>query len=267
MDRKLQASWSYHPCNSGTVQVDKIETIAFEDVEYRPEAGANSILRDINLKFQKGEIVGVCGANGSGKSVLLSLLAGNLTPSGGRILVNQHDLTDVDFWSLREQIAYLPRKHALLEGTIIDNLTRFDKIRYFDEAMDIASALGLDDYFAHHQSGLSAKIQTGVESGLSNTVLDSVALVAELLGRPQLILFDEANESLDSETDRRLLRFLQDRRGDAAIFIASNRERYHAICDRVFRIVDGKLTELPKTPVAHSDHAVGASNGTIGAAV
>lgn len=231
---------------SGDKTVGGIENIEFSGVEYHPEGGSTPVIRDVNLSFRRGEVIGICGAAGSGKSVLLSILAGKLKPTTGRVLVNGLDYDGINFWSMREKIAYLPQIHTLLDGTIIENLTRFDKARHFEEAMHLSHELGLDEYFAHHQRGLAAKVQTGVGSGLSATVLDSVALVAELLGKPELILFDEANESLDSATDKRLLRLLHHRRNEAAILIASNRKRYHAICDRVYRIADGRLVELDR---------------------
>lgn len=245
--------------HSGTATIDRIDEIALEDIEYRVDGGSNPVLCNASLSFRRGEIIGICGAPGAGKSVLLSMFAGKLAPTAGRILINRKDYGEIDYWSLRKQIAYLPQKHTLLDGTIIENLTRFDKARYSEEAMQIAHELGLDEYFAHHQKGLAARIQAGVGSGLSATVLDSVALVAELLGKPELILFDEANESLDSATDKKLLRLLHNRRGESAIIIASNRKRYHAICDRVFRLTDGRLVEMQSSPTIESDQAPGAA--------
>ena len=250
--------------DSGTSTIGPIEAVDFANVGYTNENNSKAVLDNVNLSIRTGEIVGICGPAGSGKSVLLSLLAGDLKPSTGRISINRVDMADLDYWTLRDQIAYLPRKHTLLDGTLIENLTRFDKARYNEEAMEISRAFGLDEYFARHQNGLSAKIQAGLESGLPTAVLESVALVAELLGRPRLILFDEANESLDQMTDQRLLKYLESRRSDTAILIASNHSRYQAICDRVFKVVDGELVEQPKRPTLPFYQTSGGAVGRIG---
>ncbi|MCB1490894.1 MAG: hypothetical protein KDJ77_03695, partial [Rhodobiaceae bacterium] len=129
------------------------------------------------------------------------------------------------------------------DGTVIENMTRFDPERYAPEALRIATALGLDRFFAAHPQGLSGRVRSGETGDMPASVVDRIALVRGLVNTPRVILFDESNQSLDRDADVALLRYLESQRDKAAIVLITQRPSYAAIADRRFKLLDGHLVE------------------------
>ena len=224
-----------------------IEAYSLKDVTYRPAKDAPLIFENLNLEIKRGETVAIRGANGSGKSALLWLLLGENIPEAGSVNINARPSTDFSCAALHQRIAYLPQRPTLLEGTILENMTRFQPERYLDEALQVAAELGLEPYFAQHRDGLLTQVSPGIETGLPSSVSDRVPLVSALIGNPEVILFDEANSSLDNEADQLLKEYLEKRRGQATIIMVTQRPSYAKMADRQFEIVDRKLVEIDTT--------------------
>ena len=129
-------------------------------------AGANGpvLVEDISLVFEPGECVLIRGANGSGRSTLLQLIAGLLRPSSGEVLLDGVRLADLDPGYVRSMIAYVPENAQAFQGTILENVTGFDPDRA-DRALEIARALGLDTYVT--------RLPRGWESPIGDSAADS----------------------------------------------------------------------------------------------
>ncbi|MEO1198583.1 MAG: ABC transporter transmembrane domain-containing protein [Pseudomonadota bacterium] len=229
------------PAEYGTADPGPIERIDLKNVSCLPSETGTYRLCHLNLAVACGEVVGIRGANGSGKSTLIALLAGQLHPQEGAVHVNGVDIRTCAPDVIARRIAHLPQQPQLLEGTVLENMTRFRPDIFLDEAIELATALGMNDYFAAHPEGLSMKIRQGVNAGLPTSITDRVALVAALLGQPSLILFDEANPSLDFEGDRLLREHLISQRDHAGVVLITQRPSYLRECDRLYRLEDGRL--------------------------
>ena len=227
----------------GGLDPGSIETISLRQISFAHSPEGPPILDSIDLDLRRGEMVAISGASGSGKSTLLWLMTGALRPTSGEVMVNGYDLRDCDLRVLRHQISLLPQRHTLLDGTVIENMTRFDPERYAPEALRIATALGLDRFFAAHPQGLSGRVRSGETGDMPASVVDRIALVRGLVNTPRVILFDESNQSLDRDADVALLRYLESQRDKAAIVLITQRPSYAAIADRRFKLLDGHLVE------------------------
>ncbi len=241
LEEDLDSVLSLSMVERGTTDPGSIETISLRDVTCLQRDDGSFVLDGVNLDLNHGEIIGIRGKNGSGKSSITGLMSGQLKAARGDVLINGINIDSCDPDALAKRIAVMPEQPTLLDGTILENMTRFKPQDHLDEAVGLATALGLDKYFAVHPDGLSMRVRNGVNAGLPTSVVDRVALVASLLGQPSLVLFDEANQSLDFEGDALLREHLFGRKRSAAVVLITQRPSYLRGCDRLYRIEDGQL--------------------------
>lgn len=236
---------------AGTRACQSIEQVSFKNITFMSKDSETQLFKGIDLEFSRGEVLVIDGSNGAGRSVLLWMLTGYLKPNSGSVLINGKPIDDYDGVSLRKRIAYLPNQPKLIEGTVLDNMTRFQPETYLEDALDVAASLGLDEYFAKHQEGLSTMVGRGSDAGLPTSVAERVPLVGALVGHPDLVLFDEANANLDADGDRRLKEHLASLKGEAAIIMVTQRPSYAQLADRRLMLEDGRLVDITHETPAH----------------
>ena len=217
----------------------ELQNVSFQFAEEQP-----LLLDDVSLKIEPGEAIGLTGDNGTGKSTVLSLIMGLLRPTTGRILIDDRDVAEMDPLSLRAQIGYMPQKGGLFRGTLLDNLTMFRDGEAIERAIDLSRAIGLEDVITRLPRGLDTRLgETSVET-LPDGVRQRIVIVRALVGLPPIVLFDNASASLDQASDRRLSTVLERYRGARTLVIVSHRPSLLRLCDRCYRIADGKLNEF-----------------------
>lgn len=200
------------------------------------------VFKSINLSIEAGETIGITGSGSSGKTTLLYILMGVFAPNEGRILADGMDLYEYDPSSIRRQIAYLPQEGALFNGTILENVTMFrdDKI---DEALDISRLLGLDGVVAHMPHGYETKVGDGAGDKLPKGIKQRIAIARALVDKPRVLLFDEANASMDSAGDSTLRNLLERLKGRVTLILVTPRPSMLNLADRIFDINDSQLVE------------------------
>jgi ATP-binding cassette, subfamily C, bacterial LapB len=225
---------------SGFIDPGSLHKLALKDMTFAPEGSEKPVLDQISLCLKRGECIAINGVSGAGKSTLLSLIVGALLPTSGDITLNDVPMTACDpkFW--RKRIALLAQTHTLLEGTVIENLTRFDAYDHMADALRLSDAMGLDQFFAQHPQGLSMPLRAG-SSGLPASVVDRISIIRALVGQPDIILFDETNLSLDQDADERLHQYLMEKKQDVMLVIVSRSERYLTLADRHYTLTEGRL--------------------------
>ncbi|OSM01721.1 putative ABC transporter [Magnetofaba australis IT-1] len=233
---------------SGLGEAPQIQgRITLRDVSYSFAEGREPLLHDLNIDIQPGDFVGIRGDNGSGKSSLLWLMMGALRPSGGEVLIDGEDLRQYDPRTLRDKIAYLPQKGELFQGTLLDNITMFrDELR--NDAVALIERMGLDEILQHMPKGYEMDIDDGTKQALPMGIRQRIVIARALLENPQVILFDEANASLDGAGDEQLRRFMDGFRGKATVVLISSRPSWLKLADRLFDLDDGELIEQQRTP-------------------
>ncbi len=224
--------------------------IELQNVSFQFAEGHPMLLDDVSLTIQPGEAIGLTGDNGSGKSTVLGLIMGLLRPTMGRVLIDDQDVAEMDPLSLRAQIGYMPQKGGLFRGTLLDNLTMFRDGEAIERAIDLSRAIGLEDVITRLPRGLDTRLgETSVET-LPDGVRQRIIIVRALVGLPPIVLFDNASASLDQASDRRLSTVLERYRGARSMVIVSHRPSLLRLCDRCYRIADGKLHEFDLQPAA-----------------
>jgi ATP-binding cassette subfamily C protein LapB len=216
--------------------------LTLRDVHFRYSPEEGEILRGIDLDIAPGQCIGVVGANGSGKTTLLSVVMGVLPPSQGQVLVDGMDLMDFDSSSFKRQIGYLPQEGELFKGTILENISMFDP-EYREAALRAADNLGLTEVVAALPMGFETIVGDGAYDTLPTGLRQRVCIARALLHDPQIILFDEANSSVDKVGDTYLMAALDRLKGNRTMIVISQRPSLLRMTDRVYQLSMGTLVE------------------------
>lgn len=216
--------------------------------------GSPPLFRDVTLAIGAGEVVGISGDTGSGKSALLMLILDALKPSKGEIRFDGRKIRDLNPHSLRRQIAYLPQSAMLFKGTIMDNLTSFGGPAQIKQALEAARLLRLDEAINRLPGGYETKVGEGAFEALPTGLQQGIAMARALAGAPKVVLFDEANSGLDQRSDETLKTAIAGLKGRATIILVSHRPSLLALADRQFLLQDNQL-KLKPVPLAPQEEA------------
>lgn len=203
----------------------------------------NKVLQDICMHAKQGEIVGIVGESGSGKSTLLKLLLRFWQKSEGEILYNGKDVESINTDCLLKNVTMVSQNTYLFDDTVKENLLIADKDATdarLDEALKQASAYNLvkslPDGYNQQVGALGDNLSAGERQ--------RIGLARAFLRGSRLILLDEPTSNVDSINEGIILKSLKDSKGDKCIILVSHRESTMAIADRVYKIEDGKMTEV-----------------------
>ncbi|MEM7718014.1 MAG: ABC transporter transmembrane domain-containing protein [Pseudomonadota bacterium] len=214
----------------GTQTLSRIDVIELEGFSSLADDGGTRAFENVNLILRRGDCVEITGPSRSASSAFLRLFLGETETHGG-FHING---TDHAAFASRERlrhIRYLARDQALLNGTLLDNFTNFQRKDYQDDAIALANRLGLGQWLAQTTDGFDLQVGGNQGGGLSRSMLDIASNISRLVDQPDVLLFDRANASLDRETDRRLLNYIAEQRASRITLICSDRPSYQALAD------------------------------------
>ena len=194
-------------------------TVRFDHVSYAYPGGP-TVLHDVDLRIEPGSRVAIVGETGSGKTTFAKLLTRLMDPSTGTVLIDDVDLRDVRFSSLRERIVLVPQDGFLFDDTLLANV-RFAQPDASEDDVRLAfTELGLAEWLESLPRGLATAVGQRGES-LSSGERQLVALARAYLADPDLLVLDEATSAVDPATEVRIQRTLDGlTRGRTAISIA-----------------------------------------------
>ncbi|MEQ8709018.1 MAG: ABC transporter transmembrane domain-containing protein [Rhodospirillales bacterium] len=243
---RLKDLWKLQPeVKAGMPKIGHIDgALELRDVMFRfGKDDEKPVLEDINVRLKAGEAMGIAGDNGSGKTTLLWLMMGALRPTEGEVYVDGEDLRNFDPHSYRSQIAYLPQLGELFQGTIMDNITMFRGEEYEEAATATAELLGLGEVVSQLPMGYETRVGDGASDALPRGIKQRIAIARALVDQPRIVLFDEANTAIDGSGDNILREMLEKLKGHATMVLVTHRPSMLKLCDQVFDLKDGHLTE------------------------
>lgn len=217
------------------------ESIELKQVRLERGDG-DPILHDISFNIQAGECILIQGGSGSGKSSLLSVIGGAVRADEGEVMVDGRSITEFSSDSVQREIGLLPQKGVLVTGTILENMTMFDA-SLNEAALHIASQLGLDGVVSGMKLGYETQLDEGNAQTLASGVRQIISIVRILAHNPSVILFDEANLSLDMAGDRLLLNYISQLKGLCTIVLITPRPSWFVMADRVLNIANGRIVD------------------------
>jgi len=224
--------------------------LQFDKVVQRAPGADTLVLKGLSFALEPGEVLGVVGASGAGKTTLARLAVGAIAPDAGVVRLDGANLADWDSDRLGRHIGYLPQDSALIGGSVRDNISRFAVWRGEDPAaIDLAvvaaaQAGGVHEMILKLPKGYDTVLSHGGR-GLSAGQAQRVALARALYGDPALLVLDEPNSCLDAEGEMALARAIVDAKArGASIMIIAHRTGVLANADRLLVLREGVVDRI-----------------------
>ena len=216
----------------------------FDHVTFSYEKSAEPVLIDSDFEALPGQITAFVGPSGEGKTTAIRLLLGMIEPDTGECYFETPDgVLRKAAVQTRSLISYVPQGNTLLSGSIARNLQMAKPDASEEEMRSALEAACAWDFVNAMPGGLHSDIYEGGK-GLSEGQAQRIAIARAILRGAPVLLMDEATSALDVETERKLLRSILKKPGKQTIIITTHRPTVLSMCDRVYRVVDGKITRL-----------------------
>ena len=223
------------------------KNILLDHVGYKYEDADIFCLSDINIKVLKGSTVAFVGNVGSGKTTVMQIFAGILSPSKGFFLFENYHFNDIDSNFFRQNVAYVPQDVFLFSDTIKNNII-FGGIDVKDKDLFyIVEKLCLLEEIESFQDGFNTQIGEGGVT-LSGGQKQRIALARALIKKPKILLLDDALSNVDSDTESKIINFIKSTLNDSTVILTSNRLSVLEYCDNVFMLSNGKVVESGTHP-------------------
>lgn len=214
----------------------------FKDVTFRYNNIDRPVMHNLNLHVDKGETIALVGESGAGKSTILNLVIGFNQVNSGEVLIDGHNMKDIDLRSYRKHLAVVPQTSILFSGTIRDNITY--GVDNVDEATldEIVKAANLTDLINSLPDGLDTMV--GEHGGkLSGGQRQRISIARALIRNPKVIVLDEATSALDSISEKLIQEALNNLTKDRTTFIVAHRLSTIKDADKIAVIADGHCVE------------------------
>lgn len=223
--------------------VDLKCSVEFDDVSFKYPGSSKETLSHVSFKVAPGETVGIVGRTGSGKSTLVSLMVRLYDPTSGTVRLGGCDLRDVNERKLRKMAALVQQKALLFSGTIADNLRQGDENATeedMERAIEISQAKEfIDKYpdrFEHVVEERSANFSGGQQQRLS--------IARGIIGKPKVLILDDSTSALDAESEKKVQAGLEQKLGDATVFIIAEKIFSVMHADKILVMDDGKIKAM-----------------------
>jgi ATP-binding cassette subfamily B protein len=230
--------------------VDKPEAIQLRPVQghivfdkvvfgYDP---VRQILKGVSFEVKPGEMIGLVGPSGAGKTTVINLIARFYEPTAGRILVDGHDLNDVDSGDYRSQIGMVLQDPYLFHGTILDNIRYGMQDADPEQVITAARAANAHDFICKLPQGYDTIVGERGHT-LSGGERQRVSIARAVLHDPRILIMDEATSSVDTETERKIQDALDKLTSGRTTIAIAHRLSTLRQADRLFVLKEGRLVE------------------------
>ena len=217
------------------------ENLDVKDLSFSYD-GQTEVLKDIKMHAEKGEIIGIVGESGCGKSTFLKLLLRFWERSGGEINYDDIDIDNINTNSLLKNVTMVSQSTYLFEETIEDNLRIAKPDATQEEIENACKMASVHDFIMTLPDGYKTQVGA-LGDNLSAGEKQRIGLARAFLRGSELILLDEPTSNVDSINEGIILKALKEQKNRKSIILVSHRESTMAIADRIYRVEGGVMTE------------------------
>lgn len=215
--------------------------VTFENVSFYYKEG-EYILKNFNLQVKAGETIALVGETGSGKSTIVNLACRFYEPSEGRILIDGEDYKKRPQSWLHQNIGYVLQSPHLFSGTIKENI-RYGKLDATDEEiMEAAKVVHAHDFIMKLEKGYDTEVGEG-GGMLSTGEKQLISFARAIIGKPRLFFLDEATSSIDTESEAKIQKAIEEVLENRTSFIVAHRLSTIKNADRILVIDQGEILE------------------------
>ncbi|MGI6571687.1 MAG: ABC transporter ATP-binding protein [Caldicoprobacterales bacterium] len=247
--RRLEEIFSVKPeildgaASNPEEEQEKLEgSLEIRNLSFAYPGHSEYALKDINIKLEKGQILGIIGRTGSGKTTLVNLLLKLYNVEPGKILIDGRDINDYSLKTLRENIGYVPQDNFLFSATIQDNIRYFSDQFSDDEIEDASKISMIYDNIMEFPARFDTRVgERGVN--LSGGQKQRISIARAVIKKPAIYILDDALSAVDTQTEEAILNNLKEEmEGHTGIIIA---HRISALrhADEIIVLDHGRIEE------------------------
>ena len=222
--------------------LDHINNLDVSNLEFYYDK-SNKIFNSANIKLEKGNVYGICGASGIGKSTFINLLLGFLKPTKGKIKYNDINIFE-NLRTWRDNIGFVPQEIFLFDGSILENILLHIGENKIDN-QKLESALinsNLQSFIKNLPEGLNTNIGEFGDK-ISGGQKQRIGIARAILNNPKVLILDEFTSSLDVKNEKKILEEISHLKKDKIIIIISHKISTLSHCDRIFKIENQTLVQ------------------------
>ncbi|WP_036720491.1 ABC transporter ATP-binding protein [Paenibacillus harenae] len=224
------------------IQPDKVKgRIDFDHISFYYEEGI-PIIRNLDLHIRPGELIGVVGTTGAGKSSLISLLCRFYDVKEGRIRIDGTDVRDIPQAALHRAVGLVQQEPYLYSGSIIDNVRMFDESISREEVIEACEFVGADSVIQRLKNGYDTKLSER-GSGLSAGERQLISFARIIVFKPKVLILDEASANLDSHTEQLIQNALHVVSKNRTTIVIAHRLSTIMQADRIIVMSQGEIVE------------------------
>jgi ATP-binding cassette, subfamily B, bacterial MsbA len=220
------------------------ESVRFDQVDFAYASGSEvtEVLHGVDLDVKRGEVIAIVGPSGAGKSSLVNLIPRFFDVTGGRILIDGHDLRDVTIASLRRQIGKVTQETILFNDTVRNNIAYGQPDVPLGRVEEVARMALAHDFILRMPEGYDTMIgEKGVR--LSGGERQRLAIARAILKDAPILILDEATSALDTESEAFVQAALANLMQDRTVFVIAHRMSTVRRATRIVVLEDGRITE------------------------
>jgi len=226
----------------GAVRLEPVRgAVRFENVSFGYD-GVRQVIRGVSFEVRPGEVIGLVGPSGGGKTTVANLIARFYDPAAGRILVDGVDLRDLDQGHYRSQVGMVLQEPYLFHGTVLDNIRYGRPEASLDAVVAAARAANAHDFVCALPHGYETLVGERGHT-LSGGERQRVSIARAVLHDPRILVLDEATSAVDTETELAIQEALDRLVAGRTVFAIAHRLSTLRRASRLFVIEDGRLRE------------------------
>jgi subfamily B ATP-binding cassette protein HlyB/CyaB len=216
--------------------------IAFQNVTFRYQPGGPAVLSDVSFQIRPGDVIGIVGASGSGKSTVTKLIQRLYAPEAGQVLLDGTDIAQMDPAWLRRQIGVVLQENLLFNRSIHENIALADPAMPRESVMRIAALAGAHEFIARLPQGYDTMIEER-GANLSGGQRQRIAIARALATGPRILILDEATSALDYESERIIQANMRHIVQGRTVIIVAHRLAAVRHCTLIIGLHQGRIAE------------------------
>ncbi len=216
-------------------------TLSFNDVSFRYPDGEENVVSHVNFTVHAGQMLGIIGSTGCGKSSVVQLIPRLYDVTEGQVTLDGVDVRDLSLADLRRRVGYVPQQGMLFSGTVESNLKFAGADVVSDDDMREAARIAqASDFIAEREGGFDSAISQG-GANVSGGQRQRLAIARALAKKPEVMVFDDSFSALDYKTDARLRDELSRTQHNAALVVVGQRIATIMHADQILVLDEGRV--------------------------